>query len=65
MGDFVRIVKKEKAFGKIYNQSFTDEVFEIKGIPILSPPTLLSRRRQRNNQRKVLSTRITDSSSSS
>ena len=39
VGEFVRIVKKDKAFRKIYRQSFTDEVFEITGIPTLSPPT--------------------------
>ena len=39
IGDFVRIVKKDKAFRKSYKQSFTDEVFEITGIPTLSPPT--------------------------
>ena len=39
VGDFVRIVKKDKAFRKSYKQSFTDEVFEITGIPTLNPPT--------------------------
>ena len=39
IGDFVRVVKKDKAFRKSYMQSFTDEVFEITGIPTLSPPT--------------------------
>ena len=39
VGDFVRIVKKEKTFRKGYKQSFTDEVFEIAGIPTLNPPT--------------------------
>ena len=39
VGDFVRIVKKEKIFRKGYQQSFTDEVFEIAGIPTLNPPT--------------------------
>ena len=39
IGDFVRIVKKDKAFRKGYKQSFTDEVFEITDIPTLSPPT--------------------------
>ena len=39
IGDFVRRVKKDKAFKKSYKQSFTDEVFEITGIPTLSPPT--------------------------
>ena len=38
-GDFVRIVKKEKTFRKGYKQSFTDDVFEIAGIPTLNPPT--------------------------
>ena len=39
IGDFVGIVKKDKAFRKGYKQSFTDEVFEIIDIPTLSPPT--------------------------
>ena len=39
VGDFVQIVKKEKTFRKGYKQSFTDEVFEIAGIPTLNPPT--------------------------
>ena len=39
VGDFLRIVKKDKAFRKSYKQSFTDEVFEITGIPTLNPPT--------------------------
>ena len=39
IGDFVRLVKKDKAFGKGYKQSFTDVVFEITAIPTLSPPT--------------------------
>ena len=39
VGDFVRIVKKDKAFRKSYKQSFTDEVFEITGISTLNPPT--------------------------
>ena len=39
VGDFVRIVKKDKAFRKSYKQTFTDEVFEITGIPTLNPPT--------------------------
>ena len=38
VGDFMRIVKKDKAFRKSYKQSFTGEVFEIKGIPTLNPP---------------------------
>ena len=36
-GDFVRIVKKEKAFRKSYEQSFIDKVFEITDIPTLFP----------------------------
>ena len=40
IGVFVRIVKKDKAFRKIYKQSITDEVFEITGIPTLSQPTV-------------------------
>ena len=39
IGDFLRVVKKDEAFRKSYMQSFTDEVFEITGIPTLSPPT--------------------------
>ena len=39
VGDFVRIVKKEKTFRKGYKQLFTDEVFEIAGIPTPNPPT--------------------------
>ena len=39
VGDFVRIFKKDKAYRKSYKQSFTDEVFEITGIPTLNPPT--------------------------
>ena len=39
IGDFVRVVKKDKAFRKRSMQSFTDEVFEITGIPTLSQPT--------------------------
>ena len=39
IGDFVRVVKKDKAFRKSRKQSFADEVFEIRGIPKLSPPT--------------------------
>ena len=35
----MRVVKKDKAFRKSYKQSFTDEVFEITGIPKFSPPT--------------------------
>ena len=35
----MRIAKKEKAFRKSYKQSFTDEVFEITGIPTLNPST--------------------------
>ena len=39
VGDFARIVKKEKTFRKGYKQSFTDEVFEIDSIPPLNPST--------------------------
>ena len=39
VGDFVRIVKKDTAFRKCYEQSFTDEVFEITDIPTLLPPS--------------------------
>ena len=38
-GNFVRIVQKQKTIGKSYKRKFTDEVFEITGIPTLSPPT--------------------------
>ena len=37
-GDFVRIVKKGKAFRKNYKHSFTDEVYDTNGIPTFSPP---------------------------
>ena len=39
VGDFVRIVKNDKAFKKCYEQSFTDKVFEITDIPTLFPPS--------------------------
>ena len=39
IGDVVRIVKKDEAFRKGYKQYFTDEVFDITDIPMLSPPT--------------------------
>ena len=39
VGDFVRIVKKDNVFRKGYEQSFTDEVFEIIDIPTLFPPS--------------------------
>ena len=39
IGDFVRVVKKAKALRKKHKQSFTDEVFEKTGTPILNPPT--------------------------
>ena len=39
VGDFVRIVKKDKAFRKSYKQSFTDEVFAKTVIPTFNPPT--------------------------
>ena len=38
-GDFVRIVEKDKAFRKCYEQSFNDEVFEITDTPTLIPPS--------------------------
>ena len=38
-GDFVRMVKKEEKFRKGYKQTFTDEVFEVAGIPTLNPLT--------------------------
>ena len=41
VGDFVRIVKKDKAFMKGYKQSFPDEVFEIEHLPTFNPPTYL------------------------
>ena len=37
VGDFVIIVKKDKAFRRGYEQSFTDEVFEIIDIPTFFP----------------------------
>ena len=39
VADFVRTVKKDKAFRKCCEQSFTDEVFEITDIPTLFPPS--------------------------
>ena len=39
VGDFVKIVKKDKAFRKGYEQSFTDEIFEITDILTLFPPS--------------------------
>ena len=39
VGDFVLIVNKDKAFRKGYEQSFTDDVFEITDIPTLFPPS--------------------------
>ena len=39
VGDFVRIVKKDKAFRKGYEQSFTDKFFAITDIPTLIPPS--------------------------
>ena len=60
VGDFVRIVKKDKAFFKSYKQTFTDEVFEITGIPTLNPPTYsLVDADSKPYSRKILSTRIT------
>ena len=37
VGDFVRIIKKDKVFRKGYEQSYSDEVFEITNIPKLIP----------------------------
>ena len=39
VGDFDRIAKKDKAFRKGYEQSFTDKVFEITHIPTLFLPS--------------------------
>ena len=39
VGDFVRIAKIDIPFRKGYEQSFTDEVFEIFDIPTRNPPT--------------------------
>ena len=39
VGEFVRIVKKDKAFRKEYKQSFTDEVFEVGNLATFNPPT--------------------------
>ena len=38
ISDFLRIVEKEETFGKNYEQSFTDEVFELAHIPTLHTP---------------------------
>ena len=37
--DLVRIVKKDIAFRKGYEKSFTDKVFEITDIPTVFPPS--------------------------
>ena len=39
VGNFVRIAKNDIPFRKDYKQSFTDEVFEIFGVPTKNPPT--------------------------
>ena len=39
VGDFVRIAKIDILFPKGYEQSFTDEVFEIFDVPTTNPPT--------------------------
>jgi len=39
VGETVRIAKEDIAFKKGYKQNFTDELFEIVGIPTLNPPT--------------------------
>ena len=39
VGDLVRILKKEKTFGKGFKQSFTNEICKILSIPTLIPPT--------------------------
>ena len=39
IGDFVRIAKQDLPFRKGYKQSFTDEIFQIVGIPTNNPPT--------------------------
>ena len=38
IGDFVRLVKKGKAFRKSFKQQFKDEIFKITGIPALNLP---------------------------
>ena len=39
VGDFVRIVKKDEAFRKVYKQSFTDKVLEVESLATFNPPT--------------------------
>ena len=39
VGDFVRIAKIDIPFRKAYEESFTDEVFEILDISTRNPPT--------------------------
>ena len=39
VGDFVRVVKKDKSFREGFKQSFTDKIFEITHIPTLFPPS--------------------------
>ena len=54
--DFVRIVKKDKAFRKGFEQSFTDEVFEITDIPTLFPTSYsLIDGNNEKNRKKILS----------
>lgn len=38
-GDFVRIAKPNLTFRKGYKQNFTDEVFEVKAVTTVNPPT--------------------------
>ena len=55
-GDFVRIVKKDKAFRNGYEQSFNEEVFEITDIPTLFTPSYsLKDANKEKNRRKTLS----------
>ena len=39
VGDYVRLAKLDIPFRKGYEQSFTDEVFEVFDIPTRNPPT--------------------------
>ena len=39
VGDYVRLAKVDIPFRKGYEQSFTDEVFEVFEIPTRNPPT--------------------------
>ena len=66
-GDFVRIVRKDKAFRINYKQSFTDEVYDINVITTFSPPAYYVEDADNETIKgtKILSTKIKDSLSCS